>query len=179
MQKIGRASAQVAGRFLFLGVSVQILLGICWGVRSFGIFPEFGDSYTWLKASETLVCDDYMGIGYPLFLMLVKGIESISSIPYTFFVYTVQILIAFYAGVVFLRACGVTGKKIFLCWGSLALLTFPCAMQSHLAVLPNSPGYSLLLLELSAVIRTLRQDAVAEDGETTAPARPLHGLFEA
>ena len=70
MQKIGRASAQVAGRFLFLGVSVQILLGICWGVRSFGIFPEFGDSYTWLKASETLVCDDYMGIGYPLFLML-------------------------------------------------------------------------------------------------------------
>ena len=79
MQKIGRASAQVAGRFLFLGVSVQILLGICWGVRSFGIFPEFGDSYTWLKASETLVCDDYMGIGYPLFLMLVKGIESISS----------------------------------------------------------------------------------------------------
>ena len=90
MQKIGRASAQVAGRFLFLGVSVQILLGICWGVRSFGIFPEFGDSYTWLKASETLVCDDYMGIGYPLFLMLVKGIESISSIPYTFFVYTVQ-----------------------------------------------------------------------------------------
>ena len=116
MQKIGRASAQVAGRFLFLGVSVQILLGICWGVRSFGIFPEFGDSYTWLKASETLVCDDYMGIGYPLFLMLVKGIESISSIPYTFFVYTVQILIAFYAGVVFLRACGVTGKKIFLCW---------------------------------------------------------------
>ena len=151
MQKIGRASAQVAGRFLFLGVSVQILLGICWGVRSFGIFPEFGDSYTWLKASETLVCDDYMGIGYPLFLMLVKGIESISSIPYTFFVYTVQILIAFYAGVVFLRACGVTGKKIFLCWGSLALLTFPCAMQSHLAVLPNSPGYSFLLLELSAV----------------------------
>ena len=114
MQKIGRASAQVAGRFLFLGVSVQILLGICWGVRSFGIFPEFGDSYTWLKASETLVCDDYMGIGYPLFLMLVKGIESISSIPYTFFVYTVQILIAFYAGVVFLRACGVTGKKIFV-----------------------------------------------------------------
>ena len=179
MQKIGRASAQVAGRFLFLGVSVQILLGICWGVRSFGIFPEFGDSYTWLKASETLVCDDYMGIGYPLFLMLVKGIESISSIPYTFFVYTVQILIAFYAGVVFLRACGVTGKKIFLCWGSLALLTFPCAMQSHLAVLPNSPGYSFLLLELSAVIRILRQDAVAEDGETTAPARPLHGLFEA
>lgn len=38
MQKIGRASAQVAGRFLFLGVSVQILLGICWGVRPLEFF---------------------------------------------------------------------------------------------------------------------------------------------
>lgn len=170
---------QIAGRFLFLGISVQILLGICWSVRSFGIFPEFGDSYTWLKAAETLVCDDYMGIGYPLFLMLTKGIESISSIPYTFFVYTVQILTAFYTGTVFLRACGVTGKKLFLCWGSLALLTFPCAMQSHLAVLPNSLGYSFLLLELSAVIRILRQDAAAENCGTIASARPLHGLFEA
>ena len=180
MQKTGRSSAQIAGRFLFLGISVQILLGICWSIRSFGIFPEFGDSYTWLKAAETLVCDDYMGIGYPLFLMLAKGIESISSIPYTFFVYTVQILVAFYAGAVFLRACGGNGKKGFLCWGSLALLTFPCAMQSHLAVLPNSLGYSFLLLELSAVIRILRRDAAIEaDGEAEAPTGPLHGLFRA
>ena len=169
MQRFGRALAQTAGRFLFLGVFVQILLGIGWSIRSFGIFPEFGDSYTWLKAAETLVCDDYMGIGYPLFLMLAKGIESISSIPYTFLVYTVQILAAFFVGMVFLRACGVTGKRGILCWGSLGLLTFPCAMQSHLAVLPNSLGYSFLLLELSALIRLLRRDAAAE--------RPLHHLF--
>ncbi len=179
MQKLGRSLAQIAGRFLFLGVSVQILLGICWSVRSFGIFPEFGDSYIWLKASETLVCDDYMGIGYPLFLMLVKGIESISSIPYTFFVYTVQLLVAFLAGIVFLRACGVTGKRAFLCWGSLGLLTFPCAMQSHLAVLPGSLGYSFLLLELSALFRILQQDAAVRSGEKTAAAAPLHGLFRA
>ena len=167
MQKLGRSLAQIAGRFLFLGVSVQILLGICWSVRSFGIFPEFGDSYTWLKASETLVCDDYMGIGYPLFLMLVKGIESISSIPYTFLADMVQIAVAFVAGAVFLQACGVTGRT-FLCWGSLGLLTFPCAMQTHLAVLPNSLGYSFLLLELSALLRILRQDVA-----------PLHGMLRA
>ena len=72
MQKIGRASAQVAGRFLFLGVSVQILLGICWGVRSFEFFRN-SVTVTWLKAAETLVCDDYM-IGCPsFFLMLAKG----------------------------------------------------------------------------------------------------------
>ncbi len=171
MQRLGRSLAQTAGRFLFLGISVQILLGICWSIRSFGIFPEFGDSYMWLKASETLLCDDYMGIGYPLFLMLAKGIESISSIPYTFFVYTVQILAAFFAGIVFLRTCGAKGKKFFLCWGSLGLLTFPCAMQSHLAVLPVSLGYSFLLLELSALIRLLAQD----DRLT----QPLHVWFRA
>lgn len=91
MQKARRALAQIAGRFLFIGISVQIVLGICWMIRAYDIFPEFGDSYLWLKAADTLVCDDYMGIGYPLFLMLAKGIESISSIPYPFFVYTVQI----------------------------------------------------------------------------------------
>lgn len=179
MQKTGRSLAQIAGRFLFIGISVQILLGICWGVRSFGIFPEFGDSYTWLKAAETLVCDDYMGIGYPLFLMLVKGIETVSSIPYTFFVYTVQLLAAFGTGIVFLKACGVAENRAYLCWGSLGLLTFPCALQSHLAVLPNSLGYSFLLLELSTVFRILRQDAAAKNCETTAPVRPLYDLFEA
>ena len=85
MQKACRALAETAGRFLFIGISVQIVLGICWMIRSFGIFPEFGDSYLWLAAAGTFVCDDYMGIGYPLFLMLAKGIEAVSSIPYTFF----------------------------------------------------------------------------------------------
>ena len=73
MQKACRALAETAGRFLFIGISEQIVLGICWMIRSFGIFPEFGDSYLWLATAGTFVCDDYMGIGYPLFLMLAKG----------------------------------------------------------------------------------------------------------
>ena len=142
-------------------------------IRAFGIFPEFGDSYLWLRAADTLVCDDYMGIGYPLFLMLAKGIESISSIPYPFFVYTVQILFAFYSGVVFLRSCGMT-KKVWLVWGSLGLLTCPFALQCHVAVLPNSPGFSFLLLELSVLMGILRQDA---DGD---PVKfPLRQMFTA
>ena len=173
MQKARRALAQIAGRFLFIGISVQIVLGICWMIRAFGIFPEFGDSYLWLRAADTLVCDDYMGIGYPLFLMLAKGIESISSIPYPFFVYTVQILFAFYSGVVFLRSCGMT-KKVWLVWGSLGLLTCPFALQCHVAVLPNSLGFSFLLLELSVLMGILRQDA---DGD---PVKfPLRQMFTA
>ena len=39
MQKARRALAQIAGRFLFIGISVQIVLGICWMIRAFGIFP--------------------------------------------------------------------------------------------------------------------------------------------
>ncbi len=162
MQKACRALAETAGRFLFIGISVQIVLGICWMIRSFGIFPEFGDSYLWLAAAGTFVCDDYMGIGYPLFLMLAKGIEAVSSIPYTFFVYTVQILFAFYSGVVFLRSFGGTAKKWFPVWGSLGLLTYPFAMQCHLAVLPNSVGYSCLLMELAVLIRFLREDKAEE-----------------
>ena len=162
MQKARRALAETAGRFLFIGISVQIVLGICWMIRSFGIFPEFGDSYLWLRAADTFVCDDYMGIGYPLFLMLAKGIEAVSSIPYTFFVYTVQIVFAFYSGVVFLRSFGGTAKKWFSVWGSLGLLTYPFAMQCHLAVLPNSVGYSCLLMELAVLIRLLREDGAEE-----------------
>ncbi len=162
MQKARRALAETAGRFLFIGISVQIVLGICWMIRSFGIFPEFGDSYLWLQAADTLVCDDYMGIGYPLFLMLAKGIEAVSSIPYTFFVYTVQILFAFYSGVVFLRSFGGSVKPWFLYWGSLGMLTYPFAMQCHLAVLPNSLGYSCLLMELAVLVKLLRRDVTAE-----------------
>ena len=55
---------------------------------------------------------------------------------------TVQILFAFYSGVVFLRSFGGTAKKWFPVWGSLGLLTYPFAMQCHLAVLPNSVGYA-------------------------------------
>ena len=121
MQKARRALAQIAGRFLFIGISVQIVLGICWMIRAYDIFPEFGDSYLWLKAADTLVCDDYMGIGYPLFLMLAKGIESISSIPYPFFVYTVQILFAFYSGVMW-RCCRILRDFLSCYWNCRCLL---------------------------------------------------------
>ena len=184
MRKACKVLAQVAGRFLFIGISVQIIFGIVWGIRSFGIFPEFGDSYLWLKAARTLVCDDYMGIGYPLFLMLAKGIESISSIPYTFFVYFVQCVFAFVSGAVFLRSFGVIKKSWMLYWGSLGMLTFPMALQCHLAVLPNSIGFSCLLMELAAVIRILRLDGTSDSNDTdkaqkdALQGRPLHMFFE-
>lgn len=167
MQKCCRALARIAGNILILGITVQILFGLCWIVRSFRIFPEFGDSYLWLKAAETFCFDDYMGIGYPLFLMLAKGIESLCSIPYTFFVYTVQLVVALLSGYVFLHSFGVK-KRGWLIWGSLGLITFPMALQCHLAVLPNSLAFSCILFELAAVIRVLR-----------GVERPLHQLFVA
>ena len=178
MQKACRVLVQVAGRFLFIGISVQILLGICWGVRAFGLFPEFGDSYLWLKAADTLVCDDYMGIGYPLFLVLAKGIEFISSIPYTFFVYLIQLAVAFCSSVRFLRSFGIIRKKWMFIWGSLGMLTYPMAMQCHLAVLPNSIGFSCMLLELAAIIRILKSGSRSAAEQATGE-HPLYAFTEA
>lgn len=63
-------------------------------------------------------------------------------------------------------------KKVWLVWGSLGLLTCPFALQCHVAVLPNSSGFSFLLLELSVLMGILRQDA---DGN---PVKfPLRQMF--
>lgn len=119
-----------------------------------------------------------------MYVMIIWGSDTLFSdarkrdrihkfYPLSFFVYTVQILFAFYSGVVFLRSCGMT-KKVWLVWGSLGLLTCPFALQCHVAVLPNSLGFSFLLLELSVLMGILRQDA---DGD---PVKfPLRQMFTA
>ena len=47
MQKARRALAQIAGRFLFIGISVQIVLGICWMSRELLAFS---------RSSGTVIC---------------------------------------------------------------------------------------------------------------------------
>ena len=54
-------------------------------------------------------------------------------------------------------------------WGSLGLLTCPFALQCHVAVLPNSPGFSFLLLELSVLMGILRQDADGDASKIPSP----------
>lgn len=136
---------------IFIGISIQIVLGLFWMCSSFADFQEFGESYLYVEISKTLVCDEYTGILYPLLLGAARGVEWLLRIPYYMVMYPVQLFLALYAGCKFLNAVGVT-RKYWQLWGGLGLLTIPMAMQSHMAILPQSFVGSLLLLQLSILI---------------------------
>lgn len=163
MQKAIKHILAVLGRVLFLGLSLQMVLGLLWICRNFGRFQEFGDSLFYLEVSKSLLLDEYTGALYPVLLMLVRGIEGILRIPYTYVMHLLQLGAAVCAGYYFLSMLGVKGR--FLCaWGSLCLLTFPMTAQCHLAILPNSLAFSALLLELAFVIGAVK---------VKEPLRPL------
>ncbi len=138
---------------LFLGMGVQIGLGIIWMCCNFGRIQDF-------EESGSVV---YRGIS-----RLFGGNAPV--------LYAVQLITAFGAGYYFLyhlarylipqkedgeRAKGaggllrLPGRRGFAIGGSLALLTAPFSMQCHLAVLPCSFQASLFLLGLSFFLRFL------------------------
>ena len=47
---------------LFIGISVQIVMGIVWMCRNFSHVPQFEDSLFYMQVSRTLRCDEYTGI---------------------------------------------------------------------------------------------------------------------
>lgn len=136
---------------IFIGISIQIVLGLIWMCSAFPAFQEFGESYLYVEISKTLVCDEYTGILYPLLLGAARGVEWLLRIPYYMVMYPVQLFLALYAGCKFLNALGAPNKYWRL-WGSLGLVTIPMAMQNHMAILPQSFVGSLLLLQLSILI---------------------------
>lgn len=155
MQKVSKHILAVSGRILFIGLSLQMVLGVLWICCNFGRFQEFGDSLFYIEVSKSMVFDEYTGALYPVLLMLVRGIEELLRIPYTFMIHLLQLAVAGYAGWRFLRAFG-GRNRLFLMWGSLVLLTFPMVAQCHLAVLPNSGALSMFMLELSVGVEVVR-----------------------
>jgi len=155
MQKASRHITAVLGRVLFIGFSVQIVLGFLWACCNFGDFQEYGDSLFYIRISKTLLFDEYTGALYPVLLMLVRGIEGILRIPYLYTLQILQLLAAGFVGYYVLRI--VVGKRrLFTLWGSLAILTFPMLLQCHLAVLPHSFTFSACLLELAFVVQAIK-----------------------
>lgn len=143
---VGHVSAVLKG-VLFIGVSIQTVLGIVWMYCNFSHVPQFGDSLFYLQLSRTLRCDEYTGILYPLFL------RAVGRNHYA--VYVIQLIAAYAAASRFLRVIRPMGKWRRV-WGSLALLTVPVVMQCHLAMLPCSFAASFLLLELSLLTEAVR-----------------------
>lgn len=163
MQKAIRHIPAVLGRMLVIGSLFQILLGVLWICGNFGRFQEFGDSLFYIEVSKSLVCDEYTGILYPVLLMLVRGMERVLPIPYTFVMHLLQLAASVYAGLRLLQAFGVK-KRITLWWGSLVLLTLPMAVQCHLAILPNSLALSAFMLELSYGIALIKEEKPGQYG---------------
>ncbi len=123
---------------LFIGFSIQIVLGVCWIWGNFGQVQDFG-------VPESAL---YRGI-----LWLLGGNPMI--------LYSLQLLTAFFAGFLFLQKLWPAGM-VFALWRGLVLLTFPFALQCHLALQPYSLMGSAFLLLLLALLQIGRRRIVGQ-----------------
>lgn len=166
---------------LFIGFTVQILLGLAWMCRNFGQVQNFGEPDSAL----------YKG----LFRLL-------GEIPQL--MYLLQLGAAFLAGDFFLGSFsgsflgslvgeGISrnGKgRFWSLWRALALLTYPFAMQCHMAVLPFSFMGSLFLVMLSFMMRLSARGRIpfrrepsakiagAASGMSEEPGETANGMSE-
>lgn len=118
---------------LCIGFSIQIILGLIWMCFNFAHLQEF---------------EQASGILY-------RGLRRLTGEHYRI-LYVLQLGAGYYAAHRFLQRLRPV-NRIWDIWGSLALLTFPMAMQCHLAVSPYSFAASLYLLELSAALDAVRK----------------------
>ena len=133
---------------LFIGISIQTVLGIVWMCRNFFHVPQFGESFFYMQVSRTLRCDEYTGILYPLFLWIVRRNHYV--------VYVIQLAAAYVVSCRFLTVfLPVKNRKIL--WGGFAFIMIPVVLQCHMAILPCSFAASLLLLELSLLAGAIRE----------------------
>lgn len=167
----GHAAAMIRG-MLFIGFSVQILLGLAWMCRNFFHVQDFGEPE---------------GALYGLLAGLFGGMPQI--------VYVLQIAAAFSVGYGFLQYLWPVERALAV-WRGLALLTFPFAMQCHLALQPYSLMGSFFLLLLLFLLRLWNRRAMkdlalafacgasvlalsgaADPGAWTGPGRSFQGAM--
>ena len=127
MEKVTRHILIILKGVLFIGLSVQTVLGIVWMCYNFSHVPQFGESLFYMQASRTLRCDEYTGILYPLLLWIVRRNHYV--------VYVIQLAAAYAVSHRFLGVF-LSGRNWKAVWGSFALVTIPVALQCHMAVLP-------------------------------------------
>ena len=114
---------------LFIGFSIQIVLGICWMCCNFGQAQGFGEADSVLYGGLVNILGERREI-----------------------VYALQLTVAFFAGFLFLQSLRPVGVGLAV-WRGLALLTVPFAMQCHLSLQPYSLMGSCFLLLLLAVLK--------------------------
>ena len=128
---------------LFLGFSVQIVLGLSWMFGNFLVSQAFPQDN---------------GILYPILVYIAKGVGSVIPIPYYCFLYVLQLSVAFGACFYLVGVIKKTSIIVHI-WASLVLLTYPFAMQCHLAALPDSLVSSCFLLELAVLTDCVKNES--------------------
>ena len=147
MNDMGDSMKQAAKRFcavlrwiLFLGFSIQILLGLAWVCANFAKVQNFPE------------------VGGPLYAWLLRLFAGAPQVLYLF-----QIAAACLAWRRLARNVGPSGL-FWRIWILLAYLTFPMLLQCHLALLPYSFVSSLILMEISF----LRKSPEGQKGVTVS-----------
>ena len=130
-----RAAAGITGilkGILFIGFSIQMIMGIVWMCFNFIHLQDFGEPE---------------GILYPVLRNALGGAYPL--------LYLIQLCAAFLAAHFFLQSL-YPAKGFLSVWRDFVLLTFPMAMQCHLALSPHSLVSSFVLLEAAFAIRLCR-----------------------
>ena len=127
-------------KIMLLLAAVQVLLGGMWMVCNLTFMPDFQETRDALKASETFLFDEYMGVLYPVLLRLFSVFGTFFYVP----VYVLQVGVATWSYYYLLRSF--VGSGWFVWLGVGYLVTFPMILQCHMSVLPYSLAISLLVI---------------------------------
>lgn len=158
MRKAATYILAVISRIVFIGLCVQIIMGIFWMCGSFAGVMQFGESDFYVEVSKSFLCDEYTGVLYPVLLLFARLIEKLFHVPFFEIMYVLQLTYGACASHRFLQSIH-RSKGFWGVWGSLAMLTVPMAMQCHMAILPHSLTGSCILMELSFVFDAIRKGA--------------------
>lgn len=131
-KKVAAHVCAVGKAILFIGLSIQIILGVVWMCCNFAHVPMEPEA-------EAVV-----------YSLLLKGVGGRAPI-----MYLLQLLLAFVVNFYFLQSI-LPVKRWFAVWRALAMLTFPFAMQCHLSLQPQSLVGSLFLACLLFGIKAIR-----------------------
>jgi hypothetical protein len=141
-ERIKAEMSRVLSLVMWIGLTLQLVLGIFWILGNLRSMQPYADSYEYLATAGSMRLDIGKSFLYPLFLRGIK--ESTARLHLTLFpfVYINQLLFAWFSSYMVLKLFPVKYPKVYACF----LCTMPMVMQMSMAILPDSIALSLMLL---------------------------------
>ncbi|MBQ7926464.1 MAG: hypothetical protein IJ335_09250 [Lachnospiraceae bacterium] len=154
MRKVCKHGSALLGRMIWLGMGLQVLLGFIWLLSNIGAEHSFG--VDWSNGGPVNRAFMHWGALYGWVIRLVMQVAQWVPIPYYSIVYCLQLLAAFGSGWFLLKKITNWGPHGCVC-GTLAMLSVPMALQSHLALAPYSFVASIVLVHWAFAIELWKQ----------------------